>query len=249
MKNKMKILLTMIAGCSAEATTAQQAPPLAQETIELEKAKLIIEHNATDEDTGFQGFVDGEAWKQLQIRDPDGKLAMQIEAKGNLRTLGFTELFFETEEPENAVVPIEELLERMPEGDYELLAKTVDGLLARGVATLSHTIPEAPVVTTPADGAVVDAATDLVVRWDPVTSSLCEDSVTVTHYELIVERSDQPSHPGFGAETFNVHVPASVTAMRVPHEFLEPGTEYKFEVLAIEANGNQTIRAGAFSTL
>jgi hypothetical protein len=36
--------------------------------------------------------------------------------------------------------------------------------------------------------------------------------------------------------------------MPVPEEFLEDGTEYKFEVLAIEASGNQTITEGAFET-
>jgi hypothetical protein len=30
----------------------------------------------------------------------------------------------------------------------------------------------------------------------------------------------------------------------VPPQFLEPGKEYKFEVLAIEAGGNQTITEG-----
>jgi hypothetical protein len=33
-------------------------------TPALEKAKLLIEHNATDEDTGFQGFADGEPWNE-----------------------------------------------------------------------------------------------------------------------------------------------------------------------------------------
>ena len=35
---------------------------------------------------------------------------------------------------------------------------------------------------------------------------------------------------------------------KVPPEFLEPGTAYTFEVLAIEAGGNQTITAGSFVT-
>nr|MBA2295317.1 hypothetical protein [Actinomycetota bacterium] len=32
-------------------------------TARLKDAKLNIEHNATDKDTGFQGFVDSEGWR------------------------------------------------------------------------------------------------------------------------------------------------------------------------------------------
>ena len=38
--------------------------------IPLKDAKLNIEHNATDEDTGFQGFIDSEGWRRLEIRGP-----------------------------------------------------------------------------------------------------------------------------------------------------------------------------------
>src|SRR5262245_45326442 len=104
MRNSLKLLCTLFAGCASEAPTSQQVPPLARDTIELEDTKLIIEHNATDEDTGFQGFVDGEPWNKLEIRDPTGKLAVSVAAKGPLDTLGLTELFFETGEPANAEV-------------------------------------------------------------------------------------------------------------------------------------------------
>ena len=40
----------------------------------LEEAKLNIEHNATDKDTGFQGFIDGEGWQRLDVRGPGGDL-------------------------------------------------------------------------------------------------------------------------------------------------------------------------------
>ncbi len=36
--------------------------------------------------------------------------------------------------------------------------------------------------------------------------------------------------------------------MTVPPEFMDPGTEYKYEVLAIEASGNQTITEREFET-
>src|SRR5438045_7769207 len=55
------------------------------ESIPLESAKLIIEHNATDRDTGFQAFVDGEPWQSLEIRAPDGTTALRFStARGQL---------------------------------------------------------------------------------------------------------------------------------------------------------------------
>jgi hypothetical protein len=47
---------------------------------------------------------------------------------------------------------------------------------------------------------------------------------------------------------FSVDLPATVTAVTVPAEFLEPGTGYKFEVLAVAKNRNQTITESTFST-
>ena len=77
-----------------------------EEELEFSYAKMLIEHNATDEDTGFQLAVDGEAWKRLDIIGPDGKRVLAVRARGRMRQVGFTEMFFETQEPENAEVPI-----------------------------------------------------------------------------------------------------------------------------------------------
>jgi len=46
----------------------------------------------------------------------------------------------------------------------------------------------------------------------------------------------------------SIYVPASVTSVTVPNEFLEPGTVYKWEVLAIEESGNQTLSSSEFTT-
>ena len=48
--------------------------------------------------------------------------------------------------------------------------------------------------------------------------------------------------------SLSMYVPAGVTSMRVPKEFLEAGTDYDWEVLAIEESGNQTLSSGKFST-
>ena len=87
--------------------------------IPLKDAKLNIEHNATDKDTGFQGFIDSEGWRRLDVRGPDGRV-LKFEGRGSLAKLGLTELFFETVEPENADVPIKRMLAKLPEGNYRI---------------------------------------------------------------------------------------------------------------------------------
>ena len=87
------------------------------EVIPLKEAKLNIEHNATDEDTGFQGFIDSEGWRRLDMRGPDGTV-LWLEGRGDLGELGLTELFFESVEPANEDVPLDEVLETLPEGEY-----------------------------------------------------------------------------------------------------------------------------------
>ena len=160
-----------LAGLVLGAATALTADAKPKPPIPLKEAKLNIEHNATDHDTGFQGAIDSDGWKRLDVTGPDGDVVLTFRGRGELADLGLTELFFETNEPENADVPIDQLLARLPEGDYDFFAKTVDGALAHGVATLSHTIPSGPELVTPAAGSSVDAGADLVVSWNPVTTS------------------------------------------------------------------------------
>src|SRR3989337_3964402 len=50
--------------------------------IPLKEAKLIIEHNAKDHDTGFQGFIDSEGWNMITVTGPDGQV-LKFEGKGN----------------------------------------------------------------------------------------------------------------------------------------------------------------------
>ena len=44
---------------------------------------------------------------------------MSVRARGRMRRVGFTEMFFETQQPENAEVPIPRMLANLPEGTYE----------------------------------------------------------------------------------------------------------------------------------
>ncbi len=216
------------------------------EPVPLKEAKLNIEHNATDEDTGFQGFIDSEGWERLDIIGPDG-VVLTLEGRGELRTLGLTELFFETVEPENAEVPIEDILAVLPEGNYIIAGTTIDGEPTEGTALLTHDIPAGPILLSPAEGATVPAS-NLVMSWSPVTLTITGEPVEIVAYQLIVEVDEEPHPHAFAKRVLSVYVRPSVTSVTVPNEFLEPATSYKWEVLAIEESGNQTLSSSEFST-
>jgi hypothetical protein len=222
-----------------------------QDEIALKEAKLNIEHNATDSDTGFQGAIDSEGWKRLDVRGPDG-VVLTFEGRNELGNLGLTELFFETVEPENVDVPIEEMLENLPEGNYTIEGPAIEvgekmGKTS-GTAWLTHNIPAGPVLLTPAQGATVPT-TGLIASWGAVTQTITGDSVTIIAYQLIIERDEEPHPHMIGKFGLSIYVPSTVTSMDVPDGFLEPGTAYKWEVLAIEESGNQTLSSGEFQTL
>ncbi len=217
-----------------------------KQPVPLKEAKLNIEHNATDEDTGFQGAIDSEGWERLDITGPNGRI-LTFRALGGLRSLGLTELFFETVEPENAEVPIDEVLAVLPEGAYTIEGTTVEGGRTIGTALLTHAIPAGPVLRFPPEGATVPP-TNLVVSWSPVTTTITGEDVTIIRYQLIVEVDEEPHPHAIGKRGLSIYVPASATSVTVPNEFLEPGTAYLWEVLAIEESGNQTLSSGAFTT-
>jgi len=219
-------------------------------TIPLKEAKLNIEHNATDLDTGFQGAIDSEGWQRLDVKGPDG-VVLSFDGRGELGKLGLTELFFESVEPENADVPLEELLATLPEGDYTIEGKAMENGESAGktsgTAWLTHNIPAGPELLSPAPGAEVPT-TGLVASWNPVTTTISGAAVEIIAYQLIIEKDEDPQPHMIGKIGLSIYVPSSVTSITIPNGFLQPGTAYLWEVLAIEVSGNQTLSSGEFHT-
>lgn len=201
------------------------------------KAQIRFEKNATGNDLGIQVDLDGEAWKQVEIFNPHGRKILEVEGKGSLRKLGLTELFLESHEPSLDEVPLEELLALFPEGQYTFIGTTVEGQRLVSKARLTHDIPDGPVIVSPAEGAEVNR-NSTVITWEGV---ITPKGIEIVAYQVIVEGGDP-------LRTFSVHLPATSRRVTVPREFLERRTEYKFEVLAIEVSGNQTITEGSFRT-
>ncbi len=242
-------------GRAASATTTgavngAETARVVRTPIPLKDAKLNIEHNATANDTGFQGFVDSEGWGVLEVTGPEGRV-LRFRGQGELAKLGLTELFFETVEPANADVPIQEMLDKLPAGNYKMSGPTMENGVTSGrtagTAWLTHVIPAGPELLTPTEGATVPT-TGLVASWGAVTETITGDDVNIIAYQLIIEK-DQPPHPHMiGKIGLSMYLPPTVTSMTIPDGFLEAGTPYLWEVLAIEESGNQTLSSGEFST-
>jgi hypothetical protein len=218
--------------------------------IPLKEAKVNIEHNATDEDTGFQGFVDSEGWQRLEARGPDGRV-LSFEGRGSLARLGLTELFFETVEPANADFSIKKMLANLPAGKYTIEGPAIENGESKGrnsgTAWLTHDIPAGPELVSPAQGAEVPR-TGVVARWKPVSKTITGKPVTIIAYQLVVEKDVEPHPHMIGKFGLSMYLPPTVTSIALPDGFLQPRTAYLWEVLAIERSGNQTLSSGSFKT-
>ena len=240
---------TLSSAAFETGTGCEGEEPPEDDTPMLTAAKLLIEHNATDEDTGFQGFADGDPWNALVINGPGGEQILTVYPEGGLFDFGLTELFFETSEPENAEVPIDDVLARLAAGTYTFTGDMVDGESSAITAIFSHTIPAGPVLLTPADGSTDVDPNNVVISWEAVSSDINGSDITIVGYQVIVETDEEPQFPqGFARPLFSIHLPATVNSIAVPDEFIETGTLYKYEVLAIEQSGNQTLSSAEFTT-
>ena len=228
---------------------AGASPELWAKEIPFDRAKLIIEFNSSANegvgDVGVQVLLDGEPWHALKMKDRFGRTILEITASTSLRRQGLTELFFESSEPSLDEVPLAQFLRRFPEGIYEFEGRTIDGQEIEGEAKFTHIIPAGPVIVSPGEGDVVDPNA-LIIEWEPVTQKIAGSgagALVIVAYQVVVDG-------GNPSRRFDVTLAAKPTNMSVtvPPEFLEPGTEYTFEVLAIEAGGNQTITESSFVT-
>lgn len=214
------------------------------EPIAFKDARMKFEVNATDGDGGIQIFVDADGWKTLHISDPNGKEIFATVTRGRIAKQGATELFLESAEPEFSELPLDQLLERFPEGSYRFRARGLDGERMEGVATLTHDIPAGPRLVSPlAGGGLQDPDSTLVV-WEPVPPP---NGSPIIGYQVLVVRPDT-GLLALPKVTLDVMMPPTATSLVVPPGFLRPDTEYEWEVLAIEAGGNQTLSSSFFRT-
>ena len=239
-------------GCSYKPNNKikiAQGKNIAGNHIPFSDATIIIEVNSTDGDSGIQIFLDGDGWDLVDIMAPDGTTIVDVMGEGSVGLQGITEFFFESAEPSFDDLPLDEFLVRFPEGEYKFLGMTTEGDELVGTATLTHILPCGPEIITPEEDDEVDPD-DTVIIWEAVTKEFdadgeCKDptELDIVGYQVIVLREE----PKPKLE-FSVTLPPTAMMITVPSEFLLPATEYKFEVLAIEASGNQTLTESTFTT-
>jgi hypothetical protein len=88
----------------------------------------------------------------------------------------------------------------------------------------------------------------LKVEWEDVTETIEGEPVEITGYQVIVTKVNHVDPHGFSQPIYDVHVGPDRNSLAVPKAFLDPGTEYELEVLALEKSGNQTISVSFFTT-
>jgi hypothetical protein len=206
----------------------------------FEDVDFFIEINSTDGDAGVQLNLDGEGWKKLKIEGPGGRTLLRVKAKQSIEKQGLTEFFFESAEPSFEDQPLKEFLELFPEGWYTFEGVTTEGAEICTIALLTHDLPAGPEID-----ANLDGDGNLVISWTEVTESFDHPGapdrpIEIESYEVIASVGDGEFRALLGPDDRQVTVPPEVLAHG------EPGDEVKYEVLAKEASGNQTLSERLF---
>ena len=247
MKKHIEIIcMATVTGVALAAVTT----PAVAASVPLEASTMIIEYNSSAEDIGIQFFLDSEGWRTVEIFDPNGVEIFSADTEGSLtRQGGGTELFLESVEPEIGELPISRFFKRFPVGIYKFRARDNDGNLQVGSASFTHRVPAGPVITLPVGSSLPGANCDhkvalpgIEIMWIPGVTSISGETPKIVRYEVIVESAANDDL------NFDVKFPAEITQLTVPDGLLQPGTNYIFEVLAVEKSGNQTITEGCFKT-
>ena len=214
------------------------------EEVELDAAEVFIEWNSTDTDFGIQFFWDGDAWKNMKVKNTKGRPVLKVKNRRNLQDQGLTEGFFESAEPPASELSMLAFLDRFPEGEYEFCGKTLDGCDLVGETEFTHTLPAPPEDLSPEEDDVVSHL-GFTASFSEVTTDSRGNDLDVELYELVIEKEDDDPI----LQVFSVILRPGQTSVFVPAAFLEPGTEYTLEVIVQEESGNRTIaESGAFTT-
>lgn len=128
-------------------SNAHAAPQ--ERTLPFDQAELFLELNDTDGDLGLHGAIDGDPWKVLEVEDPNGRTIIEIEASGDVRRRGLTQLAFESAEPPFDELSPDVFFERFPEGEYTITGKK------RGFRSLESETMVSHVLTAPVGNVLV----------------------------------------------------------------------------------------------
>ena len=238
-----------------------------EDEVPFSEVRIILETNATDCDTGIQLFFDGDPWRYAEIEDPNERRVLRVAARGRLKGFGLTEQFNESNEPvmeelvaanplgdceEEAEDTLRSLFRRFPAGVYEFEGLTVEGDELESEATLSHLIPAPPAeleVGQDSPTAIAWELDDSPIEGLPAS---VDGIVDIVRFHVVVEREIPEPLAIFTADidvvTDDEGMKQEEYTVTIPPEFLQAEAAYKFELLQIDANGNQTIAEDEFCT-
>lgn len=219
-----------------------------------------IEFNATDLDAGVRGFFDYDPWNTLEIENPNSDVIAEVDALAGLAAQGFAEWFFESGEPklgepENGGLDYTFgiLFGRFPDGTYTFTATPNAGGQEVCTADLDYVIPCAPEISASGNRGLgviisweeVDQVVDTTATTGDDSGVVCEDSedLEIIGYKVIVEIELGDDEV---VKIFDVDLLADDRSLHVSREFIALSDEFKYEVLAIDAGGNQTITEDEF---
>lgn len=162
--------------------------------------------------------------EHLALFDPAGVPVTSLRA-ADLGGLGVTEATIQS-----GGIPLAELLEIYPAGEYTVRATTVSGIPLVGSVHLSHVFPSRFRVVSPSERGTLrkDAA---ILDWNP--------SAGATGYFLEIEQDDLE----FSLE---ITLPATMTDFTIPGNLLKSGVTYEYSLTAQGDNDNETEIEGTF---
>lgn len=217
---------------------------------ELSEAEIFFEENTTDGDLGIQFFLDGDAWDRVSIFTPNLRRMVDVKVKGKIGDIGLTEVFSESAEPSFDELPRDEFLAMFDEGDYLMLARSNEGGFLIGTAELTKNMPDPVEITSPApdEGGdepeiEVDADEPLVIEWTSSPDPDAPDSV-IEAYQVVVEKDKDDER----LRVYSIDMGPDDTTVTLAPGFLEPGKDYKVEIIVIESSNNKSITELEFET-
>lgn len=257
---------------ASSITALLVAPAAATEPCgDFGECKALIEINSTDGDIGFHFLMDGDELNSARINDPDGAKVFEDQAKGPLLEQKLTETFAESAEPlcwddpeadeDEDIVTLAEFLDVWAEGTYTFSGMSESGEKSEGETELTYEMPAAP-IEVDFDGSTITwgipngtlgpapigdlgncaSAGDLTTLVAEGILTTHPADVTVHLYEAVMETDVEDDDPRNGLK-FTIRVPAGVTAVTVPAEYLSSlgaDTPVKVEVGAIGGEDNAT---------
>ncbi|MGH2398112.1 MAG: hypothetical protein ACRDFW_14295, partial [bacterium] len=166
-----------------------------------------------------------------------------------------TQLFIESAEPPFDELAPEEFFRRFPEGAYEIEAPTLDGDLLESTVMLSQVmaarpgninvngVPSADCDVTP----LPTVSAPVVVDWDAVTTSHPQigksGPVEIVRYQFFVSGFPEP----IVDFDVSVNLPPSETRFEIPAAIFAHSTDFKYEIIARTASGNNTAVEACFT--